>query len=95
MNETNDAMTHLIRIIGLCQTPRESWTSEDSRLLKEAREFIQKHREDRSERQREETSSATTGNSAPQLETGEAAEGVQRKGVPVETGTERTDEHES
>jgi len=54
-----DATSYLTLVIGLCQTPRELWTSEDHRILREAREYIQKQpkgKEDKSESVREKPS---------------------------------------
>ena len=89
-----DAVQHLIRVIGLCQTPRESWTSEDTRAFREAREYVQKNREDSSEGKREETSSATPGEPAKQPDTGAPEGGVSGEGVSVEEGAERAPDPE-
>jgi hypothetical protein len=43
------SLGHLLRVIGLCQTPRESWTPEDTKAFREAREFVQLHREGKGE----------------------------------------------
>jgi hypothetical protein len=88
----DDAIQHLIRVIGLCQTPRESWTVEDTRVLREAREFVQKNREgrDNSESKRSETSSAPPGDIAQQPDSVPAEGGVSGEGVPVKEGTEGT-----
>ena len=42
-----DAIQHLVRIIGLCQVPREQWSAEDNLFLREAREFIQSKQEEK------------------------------------------------
>jgi hypothetical protein len=38
-----DSMDHLVNVVGLCSVPKDSWTAEDHRVLREAREFIQNH----------------------------------------------------
>ena len=52
----HEAIDHLTRVIGLCQTPREQWNSEDQRLFREAREYVQQHmKEKKLESERERT----------------------------------------
>lgn len=54
-------LRHLIRVIGLCQTPRDLWSDEDSTALRKAQKYVQQNREDPSESKREETSTGVVG----------------------------------
>lgn len=53
-------LRHLIRVIGLCQTPRDMWSDEDNAALRRAREYVQQNREDPSESKREEAGAGAT-----------------------------------
>ena len=83
-------LKHLIRVIGLCQTPRDLWSEEDNRALKEAREYVQQQRSDSSESKRAQAGPGAVGNPAEDEGTDEVERGVQQKGVPLEEGTSAT-----
>lgn len=59
---TDDALRgcfeHLVKVIVLCQTTRESWTPEDAKAFRAAREFVQLNREDSSKEPSEQTRNA-------------------------------------
>jgi len=82
-------MAHLLRVVILCQTPREAWTPEDTRAFREAREFVQKHREETGEGKREETSAGAPGNITEGSNFDSTQGRIRAEGVPVEEGTER------
>jgi len=48
-SETEVILFHLTSVIGLCQTPREHWTPEDTLALRRAQSFVQKIRGELSE----------------------------------------------
>ncbi len=64
----DEGFKHLLRVLGLCQTPRDSWADEDYRALREAREYVQKRRKEASESEEEEGSRATAGEAAQECE---------------------------
>lgn len=88
MSDDTTAFDHLIRVIGLCQTPRDSWSDEDSRLFREARAFVQKHRKGKSEGKRKEASGADLGERTTVKGDQEAQGVLSGEGLPVEEGAE-------
>ena len=92
MSEDKDRLArcleHLLKVIGLCQTPRESWTPEDTKAFREAREFVQLNREDKRESIPKEASTTTSGNAAAEepnrtTDSGAPQGGVQSERLPV------------
>lgn len=86
----DEGLEHLIRVVGLCQTPRDSWSEEDNRALREARKYVQSNRKEPSE-----STSAKADSRDPregsQKQEGQASEGkVSEEGLPVEEGAEGT-----
>jgi hypothetical protein len=55
-----DALHHLVRVIGICQIPHEKWTDEEITAFTNARRFAQAYRE-RHESKRAEGDSADAG----------------------------------
>lgn len=35
-------LQHLVRVIGLCQVPRDYWSEDDNLALRKAREYVQR-----------------------------------------------------
>jgi len=54
MNDELTAEDHLLRVIALCQLPKEDWTSSDRKQLDAARKFIQTKKEEKSLEDRDE-----------------------------------------
>ena len=87
------AVHHLIQVVGLCQVPRDQWSPEDSRILREAREFIQHHKESRSESQQA-TGSGTSSGPVEQRQDGQEVDGeIPEDGRSIEKGCERLEKY--
>jgi hypothetical protein len=82
-------MAHLLRVVVLCQTPRETWTPEDTRAFREAREFVQRYREESGEGKREEANVGAFGHSTQESNAGQTQGRVCTEKLPVEEGVER------
>jgi hypothetical protein len=82
-------MAHLLRVVVLCQTPRETWTPEDTKAFREAREFVQKYREETGEGKREEAGSGAFGNTTEGTNFESTQGRVCSEGIPVEERAER------
>jgi len=85
-------LKHLIRVLGLCQTPRDSWSEDDNRALREAREYVQTKRKDISEGKHKETGSGDVGEGPKEQDALPPEDGVREEGVLVEEGGEGTHE---
>ena len=87
----DEGLKHLIRVIGLCQTPRDSWSEEDNRALREARDYIQERRKEYSESKSEEASSEDASRGSEEQSASPSEDGVREERLPIEERSERTD----
>lgn len=89
MNES-EALKHLVRVIGLCQVPRDQWTTEDNKTLREARGFIQEQqkKEQELESENETGSGDAPGPSGEGKDSEESTGEVPADGDTLEEGPE-------